>query len=125
MFGNTLLLRRLIDKHAQTKRNFHPLAILGLLLFKKIALVSALRTYGSPRVYRRMLEQNKLITPVEHRKNVAIAIRTAFDSPTQIFFVIQSNEYIQRILSHLSSAKVPAVIVESAQTILNVLRSKK
>ena len=113
-------------------RNFHPAALFGLLLFKKAVVLSSIQAYGLPRVYRRVLEQNRLFVPEPHQKATAKAIRTCITAPTQLVSTLQQNEHFLNLLNSIAKSKsslrgieVPRFLVELSQTITDFVRSKK
>jgi hypothetical protein len=136
--GPLLLLLQQVGRLARpqppllsAKRDFHPVAFLGVLLIKKVAVFSALHAYGLPRLYRRLLEQNKAIIPTSLQKQTKDAVRLCFDYPTRIYGTVRDNEQLTRILTELSSAStglagnaasatssIPAVVVDVSRTIL-------
>ena len=79
-------------------RNFHPVAFAGALLLKKWTVYKAGSEYGWPRVYRRLLEKNREIVPVEHQAAVKLAIGAALRSPTQIFAIVRESPDAGRFL---------------------------
>ena len=116
------------------QRAFHPVAIVGLLLIKKAALLYAAHSYGIPRLYRRMLEQNKFLIPKQQQKSTAAAIRTGFEAPTKIFAIVQSNDQIRFILTTLAESEkavsgaamgIPSLLIDISKTIVNYLFPKK
>ena len=129
------LAHRELKLHAKTQhRAFHPLAILGLLLFKKTALLYAIHSYGVPHLYRRMLEQNKYLIPKPLQKPTAQAIRLGFEAPTKIFVIVQNNEQIRYILSTISQSgklagstamQIPSLLVDISKTIMDYFVPKK
>jgi hypothetical protein len=87
----------------------HPVLLFaGLFVAKKAVAVSlymAGKRYGWPRVYRRVLEYNKKLTPLPQQAGVVNAVKKAFHFPTQALQVIQSQEAYQFLKSYASYAR--------------------
>jgi hypothetical protein len=73
----------------------HPLVLLGALLVKKAAALTLYQygsRYGWPRVYRRILEANRRLTPPAQQPFVRAAIKAAFIVPAKTGEVIANTE---------------------------------
>lgn len=73
----------------------HPLVILGALLAKKAAALTLYQygsRYGWPRVYRRILEANRRLTPPSQQPLVRAAVKAAFIVPARTSEVIANTE---------------------------------
>ena len=117
------------------KRNFHPALLIGTLLVKKIVAFSAMNAYGFPRIYRRLLEQNKVFIPAYAQKQTAAAIRLGFDYPTRIYSIVRDEEYVRLLLSSIAKSgshitedatRIPTALAEISKTIIDmVVRNNK
>ena len=54
-------------------------------------IYAASKQYGIPRIYRRMLEANKMYTPIEQQKTVGNSIAKAIRAPTQAYSIVQQS----------------------------------
>lgn len=101
------------------------MALLGAVLLKKTVFIVAIQRYGFPRLYRRLLEQNRFIVPTVHQKSTASAIKMAFLKPTQILNIIGENDYVRKILSTLSEGRgqygsiIPKFLVDLSKILLD------
>ncbi len=104
----------------------HPFGVLGLLLLKKTAAYQtykALSAYGWPRVYRRLMEQNRVLTPKAAQPVVADAVKSALRSPTTAYRGLQTPE-VRRFVDRLSGIRPLAMpgalrsLVELAESLL-------
>ena len=112
-------------------RNFHPVALIGLLLVKKAAAFAAIKVYGLPRLYRRLLEQNKALVPVDLQRQTRDAIRSCFDFYPAIYSTVRDNEQLQKILRETSRAgagavgSMPSAVADLSKIILDFVVPKK
>ena len=74
-----------------------PPALIGAMFVKKLTSYAVYQTasnYGWPRVYKRILELNKVHTPLHHQDAVRYAVRGAIESPLQIYNVITDSKVV-------------------------------
>ena len=74
-----------------------PPALIGALFVKKLtsyAMYQAASNYGWPRVYKRVLELNRIHTPLQHQETVRFAVRGAIESPLKIYNVITDSKVV-------------------------------
>jgi hypothetical protein len=101
-------------------REFHPLAFLGALVVKKAFVYSALSKYGFPRVYRRLLEQNRLNVALEHQPTVKRSIERIFRSPTELFTAAldsQTAAFLRTVIKNKSTNLPPALLTVAEQVL--------
>ena len=58
-------------------------------------MYQAASTYGWPRVYKRVLELNRIHTPLHHQGAVRFAVRGAIESPLKIYDVITDSKVVE------------------------------
>eukprot|EP00941_MAST-03F_sp_MAST-3F-sp1_P003253 g3253.t1 len=81
--------------HHSSRVDFHPFLFAGGLLAKKAAVFAAARSYGWHRIYRRLLEQNKVLTPIENQEVVKIALREAMRFPLRAYEMSRDSHVIK------------------------------
>ena len=71
-----------------------PLALVAILAAKKVVafgIYRAVQRYGVARLYRRVLEANRRVTPAAHRVQVRKHLRSAFAFPEQAAAVLRDT----------------------------------
>ena len=76
----------------------HPFLLFGLLAAKKAVAYAAYKAgqrYGWPRVYRRVLEYNRAITPLSQQAYVRGVVKSAFHAPEKMAEALKDNLVFQ------------------------------
>lgn len=116
-----------------TRRHIHFLPILGLWGAKHVStwtLYNACKAYGWPRVYRRLLEQNRAVnTNLEAKKRLQYVVRLAIEAPPQ--FAAKLSEYAKVLMPFLqklaeqAEPNVPRFLVVAAKYVVNSQKPMK
>ena len=108
------------------RREIHFLPLLGLWGVKHIsawALYNACKNYGWARVYRRLLEQNRILISPTTRQSTQQAIRLAIQAPPQFATQVATHaQVLQPFLEGLAQRAQPAVpsfLVAAAKFVVN------
>jgi hypothetical protein len=97
-----------------------PFAAAGGILFKKATMYALAANYGFPRLYRRLLEQNRKLTPKDQQWIVREGLRRALRTPTEAYNVVRDSRvysFFQKVVQQQSS-KLNPVVRTVAETIL-------
>lgn len=116
------------------KRQIHFLPFLGLWVGKHLSswtIYNACKAYGWPKVYRRLLEQNRFANAnnSNRQQQVQFVIRQAIEAPPK--FAAQLSEYMTIILPFLETVakqtepKLPRFLVVAIKYIINSQKPAK
>jgi len=86
----------------------HPWLLFGAVVLAKKAIAGSIyvagKKYGWPRVYRRLLEYNRKVTPAANQKAVRSAVAAGFRLPGEAFKILQREE-VQKFLAVIGDSK--------------------
>ena len=117
-----------------SKRQIHFLPFLGLWVGKHLSswtIYNACKAYGWPKVYRRLLEQNRFANSnnASRQQQVQFVIRQAIEAPPK--FAAQLSEYMTIILPFLQTIakqtepNLPRFLVVAIRYIINSQKPAK
>lgn len=111
----------------------HPWLVVGAVIAVKKAvgtgLYLAARRYGFPRLYRRVLEQNRRITRTDLQPGVRTAVAAAFRAPSQVADVLaERTKEVDKLLEDLQASDfaqkttvIPGVSLASLASVVRLL----